>query len=77
MSAFLRYFDSNGRLIRFSSARLFGLNIILSVLSGGYWVRRMRQLPRGPPETLSIRCRCFFEVTKSGRKVGNIEIDSR
>ena len=32
MSAYLRYFDSNGRLIRFSSARLFGLNIISSAL---------------------------------------------
>ena len=32
MSAFLPYFDSNGHLIRFSSARLFGLNIISSVL---------------------------------------------
>ena len=32
MSAYLRYFDSNGDLIRFSSVKLFRLNIISSIL---------------------------------------------
>ena len=34
----------------------------LSMHSGGYWVRRMRQLPRAPSKiayTVSFRCRCF------------------
>ena len=43
--------------------------------SGGYWVRRMRQLPRDPSKivhTVSFCCRCFLEIIiKLGQKVGD------
>ena len=52
------------------------------IISGGYWVRRMRQLPRAPldfrgpplniPHIVSFCCICFLEIImKLGRKVGN------
>ena len=55
---------------------------IKTVITTQWWILGEANEAVGPPSkiahTVSICCRCFLEVImKSGRKVGNTEIDSR
>ena len=50
-------------------------------VNGGYWVRRMRQLPWPPlkiPHIVSFCCICFFKDHHDfGRKIAKYEIKSK
>ena len=80
-----RLFSTTGNIFEAKRSRLLPdrgeqiafLNYNMPSFQGGYWVRRMRQLPRVPPlkirHIVSFCCICFFLeiIMKLGGKVGN------